>query len=107
MTKDEEIKLSQMISLAGMAKSSYVTAIEKAKGGHFEEAREIIAQGDDYYSQCHKIHAQMLSENVETLDCNVHLFLVHAEDQMMSVETIKIMAEQMIGLYQIITKGNP
>ena len=35
-----------------------------------------------------KIHAKLLSESVDSSTMQISLFLVHAEDQMMSAETI-------------------
>lgn len=105
--QDEEIKICQMISGAGMAKSAYIEAVEKAKSTCFEEARQLVAKGDEYFTACHKIHAEMLSGNMGTLDRDLHFLIVHAEDQLMSAETVKILVEEIIDLYQIITKMNP
>lgn len=101
MTENEEMQIFQLISSAGSAKSSYMEAISKAKEGNFDAAKELIEEGDKFHLEGHRIHAQMLSESAESVEQGVNLILVHAEDQMMSAETVKILADEIIELYRL------
>lgn len=95
-----EMTCFQLITQSGAAKSSYVEAIQKAKEGKFDEAEACISQGDKFYADGHSFHqdlAQMEEESDSPIAC---LLLVHSEDQMMSCETIRIMAVELIELHK-------
>lgn len=98
MTEQQEIQIFQLISTAGTAKSMYMEAIKKAKEGNYEEARSLIKQGEDCYMQGHHIHGSMITD----VTSYVNLILAHAEDQMMNAETIRLIAEEIIELYEKI-----
>lgn len=100
MSEEQEMLIFQLISAAGAAKSAYMEALELAKQGKYEEAKATIAQGDEMYAEGHHAHAQMLAESAEGVSSGAALILVHAEDQMMSAETIKVMVEELICVYQ-------
>lgn len=104
MNEKQEMMIFQLISAAGAAKSAYMEALQIAKEGKYEEAKATIAQGDEMYAEGHRAHAQMLAESAEGVSSGAALILVHAEDQMMSAETIKVMVEEMICLYQKLNK---
>lgn len=95
-----ELTCFQLITQSGTAKSSYIEAIQKAKEGKFDEAEACISQGDKFYAEGHSFHqdlAQMEEESDSSIAC---LLLIHSEDQMMSCETIRIMAVEIIELYK-------
>ncbi|MCF0106071.1 MAG: PTS lactose/cellobiose transporter subunit IIA [Holdemanella sp.] len=99
------MKIMEMISCGGMARSMYIQAIEKAKEGNFEEAAKLIEQGGEAFEGAHKAHAGMLAESASDVDnTTVSLFLVHAEDQMMCAETFRVVAEQFIDVYKELKK---
>lgn len=98
MSEEQEIRIFQLISAAGTAKSMYMEAIKKAKEGMYEEARSLIKQGEACYVEGHHIHGSMLTD----VTSYVNLILAHAEDQMMSAETIRLMAEEIIELHEKI-----
>ena len=86
--------------LFGTARSCFINAIQCAKKGDFQEADALISQGDEAYTQGHHIHADLL-----TLDANGKLehgglILMHAEDQLMSAETFRVLAEEFIDVYK-------
>ena len=74
-----ELVCFKMISALGAAKSSFMEAIQEAKLGNFDKARNCIEEGDPV---------------------TLSLLLVHAEDQLMSAEFLKITAEEIIALYE-------
>ena len=104
MTEEQEMMIFQLISAAGAAKSTYMEALQLAKKGKYEEAKATIAQGDELYAQGHHVHADMLAESAQGVSNGAALILVHAEDQMMSAETIKVMVEELIALYQKVNR---
>ena len=86
-----------IISSVGMAKSSFVEAMRAASAGKFEEAEAKMIEGDEYYAKGHDIHVDLVQkEAAEYLSPG--LLLIHAEDQMMSAELVRLMAEENIKL---------
>lgn len=92
-----EIISCQLIAAAGGAKSSYIEAIEVAKNGDFEQAEAMIKEGSEIYLQGHEAHTKLIQMSAQQ-DLNINLLLVHAEDQMMNCEFMKIFATEMIYL---------
>ena len=106
MTEELELTLFQIITAAGGCKSNYIGAIQLAKEGKVEEAKDLVKEGDQFLAQAHDPHAKLLAQeaqlavegkNSSDLVC---LLLIHAEDQMMSCEVFKQMAVEFIDLYE-------
>ena len=95
-----ELTCFQIISFTGTARSIYIEAIEEAKKGNIDKAREMIKEGDDTFNQGHEIHAKMIQDEASGNSIAVSTLLVHAEDQLMSAEEFKILANQFIDLYE-------
>lgn len=90
----------KIITCAGLAKSNYLMALDDAKKGNREAAMKKLQEGSDVYSKAHHIHSSVLSDEMQKLEPQVSLLLVHAEDQLMSAETIKILVQELIEVYQ-------
>ncbi|MGN0242364.1 MAG: PTS lactose/cellobiose transporter subunit IIA [Candidatus Weimeria sp.] len=90
----------QLITASGGAKSAYIGAIQKAREGRFDDAREMIKQGDEMLNQAHEPHADMVAKEAAGNGIPMTLILTHAEDQMMSTEVFKSMALEFIELYE-------
>lgn len=92
----------QIISASGGAKSTYMTALEAAKEGNYEEVEKWLNEGDEMLNQGHALHARLIHQEVIGHSPAMSLILVHAEDQMMGAETFKTMVEEMIALYKVL-----
>lgn len=97
-----EMACFQIISSAGMAKSSFIEAIKEAKKSNFEKAKACIGEGDEYFAQGHDVHARLIQQEAGDEPVSPNLLLLHAEDQLMSVETCKILANELIEAYERI-----
>ena len=106
MTEELELTLFQIITAAGGSKSNYIGAIQEAKAGNIDAAKQLVKDGDEFMTQAHDPHAKLLAQeaqlavegkNSADLVC---LLLIHAEDQMMSCEVFKQMAVEFIDLYE-------
>ncbi|MDD2981633.1 MAG: PTS lactose/cellobiose transporter subunit IIA [Hespellia sp.] len=95
-----ELICFQLITSAGTAKSYFIEAIQKAKEGLFDEAEELISQGDEMLKTGHEPHTDMVQKEAAGEGVPLSLILMHAEDQMMSTEVFKILAEEFIELYK-------
>ena len=90
----------QIISAVGTARSMYIEAIEEAKRGNIEQARKLIAEGEEIFVEGHRAHAQLIQKEANGEAVIPQLLLVHAEDQLMSAEGFKIIATQFVDLYE-------
>lgn len=90
----------QVISNSGSAKSSYIEAIQKAKSGDFNEAEKLMTEGEQFFLEAHRIHAEFIQKEAAGEKIDFSLILMHAEDQMAGTEFAKVMAQEMIELYR-------
>lgn len=85
-----------IISSVGMAKSSYVEAMRAAAQGDYALSEEKMKEGDTYYSKGHDAHLDLVSQEMNGNKVEVSIILMHAEDQMMAAEVVRVMAEENI-----------
>ena len=64
-----------------------------------------MKQGDEAFVQGHDGHHDFLTREMNGELDGVGLLLVHAEDQLMSAEGFKTIAEEFIDLYKKLDKG--
>ena len=89
----------QIISAVGTARSLYVEAIQEAKKGNIEVANELMVEGAKVFVEGHHAHASLIQKEAAGEESEFSLLLMHAEDQLMTTETLKIVAEEFIELY--------
>lgn len=105
--KSLELASMEIISMVGTARSYYIEAIRSAKIGKFADAREQTRQGDEAFLKGQKVHSQLLQQEANGVLTTVTLLLAHAEDQLMSAETFRILSQDLIDLYQqTLSLGN-
>ena len=97
--KLEELDL-QIIAAVGTARSMFVEALELAKEGKFDEANAKVAEADEMFAQGHDAHHDILAMQGQGIELPFDLMLVHAEDQMMSAETFRLIATELMELYK-------
>lgn len=90
----------QIISAVGMARSSYIEAIQIAKTGDFDTAYEKLKEGEAFFNEGHHAHAQLIQQEASGEKTEFSIILMHAEDQLMSAEGFRIIAEEFIQVYQ-------
>ena len=103
----EELELIsfKIISAVGAARSNFINAIQEAKQGNVERARELMNEGESFFTEGHHAHMEILTMQANGQNPKLDLLFIHAEDQMMSAETMKIIAQEFIELYYIVRKG--
>ena len=89
-----ELVSFQIISAVGVAKSFYIEAMKIAEKGDFDLAKAKIKEGDQ------EAHAGLIQKEANGEKVVPNILLMHAEDQLMSAETIKMMALEIIKLNQ-------
>lgn len=99
-----ELVSFQIIAAAGSARSSYIEALQAAKLGNYDEADALIKQGDADFIEAHHVHAELIQKFASGEDLGANILLIHAEDQVMSAEVLKIMSLEFIELYKKLDK---
>ncbi len=100
MMEGLELVSFEMISRHGSARSSFVEAIRAARNGDFALAEKKMAEGEEDFLAGHQAHARLIQEEAAGKDVGVNLLLIHAADLMMSAETLKIIATELIEMYK-------
>lgn len=94
----------ELVALAGDARSSFIEAVQCASNGDYDQARQLVDEGEKRLNDGHAIHAQMLVNEGRGEVEYSGLIAIHAEDQMMSAEGFGILSEMFIDLYHQIDK---
>ena len=97
-----ELIAFEIISSVGTARSCYIEAINEAKKGNYEKAEELIAEGEKVFIEGHDKHNELLQKEESGEGNVVNLLILHAEDQLMSAEGFKIIAQEFIDVYRRI-----
>ncbi len=92
----EEILMS-IIAASGETKANLLEALKYAESGDFEAADSKMEEAQQTYLQAHVAHAKLLAMSCAD-DFQLSLLTIHAEDQMMSCETIQTLVEALINM---------
>ncbi|WP_068268469.1 PTS lactose/cellobiose transporter subunit IIA [Caviibacter abscessus] len=106
MSEEMEEVCFSLISTVGMAKSLFIEAINDARKGEYELAKEKIEEGEQIFSKGHDIHLNLVQKEAQGKNVEVSLLLIHAQDQLMNAETFKILAYEFIELYKKVNENN-
>ncbi len=93
-----EMTCFEIISNVGMARGSYIEAIDLATEGKIAEAKAKIQEGNEFFVKGHEAHADLIQKEAEGEKTEIVLVLVHAEDRLMSAENFKILADKFVAL---------
>ena len=99
-----ELIAFEIISNVGTAKSLAVEALRDARQGNFDEAEKKLEEASTYFVNGHHAHASLIQKEASGDKVEPSLIIMHAEDQMMSAETIKFLVEEMIEMYKDLRK---
>ena len=99
----EEVAVS-LIANSGDARSDAMEAIEEAKAGHFEEARQAIKNGGESLSKAHETQLKLLSDEANGDKSLVSLLMMHAQDHFMNAITVLDLAEESIDVIERLAK---
>ena len=108
MKEEKKIDLEEMaleiITNVGTARSMYVEAVEAAKTGNFEEAHNLVAEGEKIFVNGHHAHADLVNAKIGGEELQYMFLVMHAEDQLMSAETLKIVCDELIDMLEAKAK---
>ena len=93
-----------LIAGAGDARSSCMEAIELAKEGKFQEAREALTRADDSMVAAHETQTQLIRDEMSGESEGVSLLMVHAQDHLNLALVMRDVAEEFIQIHQRLMK---
>ncbi len=100
LNKEELANISMMlITYSGSAKSMAIEAITLAEEGKIIEAYEMLKTANEEYGLAGKEHYKALQEDSKD-GLKMDILFIHAEDQYLNTETILILAEKFINVYE-------
>ncbi|CAM2077444.1 MULTISPECIES: PTS lactose/cellobiose transporter subunit IIA [Clostridia] len=99
-----ELIAFEIISNVGMAKSLAIEALRAVRSGNYAEGNEKLAEASKFLTEGHHAHTVLIQKEAAGERTEFSLMLMHAEDQMMSAETIKSLAEEMIEMYKVLKR---
>ena len=100
--KPLELDVLEIITDVGQARNYYLEAIQEAKSKHYDACNECIRKGNEAYQKGHHIHQNLIREEAGGNHVDVDVLLTHAQDQMMSAESFKILCDEFVDLYRRI-----
>lgn len=95
-----ELIAFEIISNVGMAKSLAIEALRDVRMGRYEDGSKKLEESSEYLIKGHHAHTELIQNEAAGEKLDFSLIIMHAEDQMMSAETIKTLVEEMIEMYK-------
>lgn len=96
MMEELELISFQLITNVGEARSALFEAMKAAREERFEEADELVKKADASLLKAQESHMGLIQQEAAGNTVNVSLLLMHAEDQMMTTETLKGIVREVI-----------
>lgn len=91
-----ELAAFQLITNAGEARSCLFQALKASREERFEEADNLVKDSEKSLALAHESHSGLIMQEASGDAVNVTLLLMHAEDQLMTTETLKEITKEMI-----------
>ena len=86
----------ELISNVGEAKSLLMEALMLAREEQFEDADNKVTLSVEFLSKAHHSHFDLVQKEANGEQLPFSLILMHAEDQLMTTETLKMLVEELI-----------
>lgn len=99
----EEVSF-QIIAFAGDAKGAAMNAIFRAKKGRFEEAEAELLIAEEHMTKASHAHMDIISAEAGGEVLQIPVLFMHAEDQLLSTQTIMLLAKEFVDVYKKMDK---
>lgn len=92
----------KIITSAGSAKSDAMEAIYAIKNQDQKTAMAKIESAHKNMIEAEKQHAELIQAEASGEKINIPILFMHAEDQLLTTQTLIMMAEEFIDLYKLV-----
>ncbi|POZ55574.1 Lichenan-specific phosphotransferase enzyme IIA component [Lysinibacillus sphaericus] len=89
-----------LIVHSGNMKSECMEALQLAKKGQINEAKDKIKLANEALVEAHHAQTALLTQEARGEKVEVSMLLIHAQDHLMSAITFRDLAQEMIELYE-------
>lgn len=96
----DEMIIFGLITSSGSAKSHAMEAIQHAKAGEIEAARQSISEAEKALTEAHKTQTSLIQGEARGEKTEISILLVHAQDHLMTAILMKDLAIEFIDLYE-------
>lgn len=90
----------RLILHSGNTKSDCMEAIQLAKKGDINKAKEKIEMANQSLVEAHHSQTSLLTQEAKGEKVEVTMMLIHAQDHLMNAITFRDIAKEMIELYE-------
>lgn len=95
-----ELIAFEIISNVGMAKSLAIEALREARECNFVVAEDKLEEAKKFLLEGHHAHTSLIQKEAAGEKLDFSLIIMHAEDQLISAETIRDLAVEIIAMYK-------
>ena len=93
-----------LIAGAGDSRSYCMEAIDYAREGEFDRAREAVGEAVSAMVKTHEVQTQLIRDEMEGNGMAVSLLMIHAQDHLNLALITRDIAEELIKLYERINQ---
>ncbi|MFR4175886.1 MAG: PTS lactose/cellobiose transporter subunit IIA [Lactococcus raffinolactis] len=104
MNDEQMAVIMPLIIFGGEAKSSAIEAIRAAKESDFDKADERIEAASKAIVEAHHGQTELLTKAANGEEVAVSIYMVHAQDHLMTGIEFVDLAREIIELYKVIAK---
>lgn len=97
---DMELIAFEIISNVGMGKSLVIEAIREGRKGKYDVAEQKIQEANKFLLQGHHAHTSLIQKEAAGEKLEFSLIIMHAEDQLISAETIKDLGIEIMEMHK-------
>lgn len=87
-----------IIGHAGDAFADFYNAVEAARKGEFATAEQLLKSGDEKMNEAHNSQTDLLAKEAQGEELPFSIYLIHAQDHLMTTIMYRRMAVQMIAV---------
>ena len=102
LSAEMETIIMNLIVDAGSARSFSMEAIRLAKDGAFDEADESLESANSDLAKAHQTQTDLIQQAAKGETIDINLFMVHAQDHIMTAMLAKDLAAEIVDLYKKI-----
>ena len=97
----EEISFG-IITKSGMAKSSAMEALYAAKEKDYKTAEAKLLEANKEIAEAGHLHMDVITKEAQGVNHQFKVLFIHAEDQLLTTQTLMLVIEELIELYKKI-----
>lgn len=102
MVSKKEISMAgfEIVAYAGDAKTALINALDEAKNGNYEKAKELIKSADVSLNDAHNSQTKLMSAEANGEEMETTFIMSHGQDTLMTTMLLRDEIKYFVDLYQ-------